>query len=472
MITNDDQSARQSENERIKLLISKITKFFTMEPTIPYNVGHQIKVDRQRQYLRWLLQSFIPLSVTALLFTAFNDPNYSNITSVIIMIPLIVGLPLFGLILNSKGYYNYASLLTVLFFEIGIIAGVILFENPNERIYMYFMLPIILSIYLFSISISMIVLTLNIAAIIILDRIFTQLADPNAIIFVIMYSTLSFIFFTLAVHSQNLLRKDHIKLISEKEKHVNYLEKMESIGQLSSGIVHNFNNILTVIKGYSELLQSNLKDNLELSEMIDEILKASTRAKDLNDKLLMFSKQDIHEFQPVDIHEIIDEITILAKNTFPSSIEITSHKTAEFSIIWGDRSSLFNILLNLIVNSRDAIDGRGSVNISTRLVASDISETSDDETTGKRYLSITNQTTNSDMYIQISVSDTGCGISKDDMKHLFTPYFTTKRSSGGTGLGLASVYGSIKSHNGAIYVESNVGQGTVFYLTLPINIDR
>lgn len=233
-------------------------------------------------------------------------------------------------------------------------------------------------------------------------------------------------------------------------------EKMEAIGQLAGGIAHDFNNQLTIVLGYCELLSSILSSNARLLEYVQKIACSGKRAADLTKQLLAFARKGVYKQKVVDIHGIILEVTSLLFRSIHKNITIETHLDASRPYVWGGATQLQNAVLNLSLNARDAMEHGG------RLLFETADVIVNEEFCREKNVSLTPGT-----YVSISVKDTGCGMNGEILKHIFEPFFTTKEDGKGTGMGLAAVYGIVKSHQGNIIVESSPGVGSSFTLFLP-----
>ena len=234
-------------------------------------------------------------------------------------------------------------------------------------------------------------------------------------------------------------------------------QKMESIGQLAGGIAHDFNNVLTGIMGYADLLQSSLEHDADLRDCASSILHAGERAAGLTRKLLDFSRKGKILSTPIDAHEVVRDTVDLVRHTLGQSINLKQDLAAEHTTVVGDPTQMQQALLNLCLNGRDAMPDGGVLTVTTRNVDLDLAqclESGSELQPGK--------------YLRISVRDTGIGIPADVRDRIFEPFFTTKAAGKGTGLGLAAVYGSVKDHQGAVSIESEVGRGTTFMMDLPV----
>ncbi|MBD3420870.1 MAG: response regulator [Chitinivibrionales bacterium] len=264
--------------------------------------------------------------------------------------------------------------------------------------------------------------------------------------------------FGLVGISRDITHRKKAELERERlEAKIRHHEKLDSLGQLAGGIAHDFNNMLSAIQGFAGLLRKKLlKENPKYSEYAGTILQASKRAADLIQKLLIFSRKSKHQAEVVDIHEEIRDVVKLLEHTIDKRIRIVQNLQAQPATIMGDRVQIQNALLNLAVNARDAMPIGGKLIFET-----DIEKIKEQE------LDNHPADLKPGMYLIVKVTDTGTGMDQKIKDRIFEPFFTTKASGKGTGLGLAGVYGTAKSHNGAIEVDSVPGQGTTFKLYLP-----
>lgn len=249
-----------------------------------------------------------------------------------------------------------------------------------------------------------------------------------------------------------------VRDITERKKMEEQLfaaQKMEAIGRLTGGIAHDFNNILATILGYASLLKNKYSQGDMLSEGLDAIEKSALRASKLTSQLLAYSRKGKLEKRSININHILDEIYDLISKTFEKSIKIEVMKDESLPTIEGDASQINQVLMNLVINARDAMPEGGTLQIRTFM--EEISEG----------IEKSNYTIQPGRYVSVRVADAGTGIDRDTLGHIFEPYFTTKRDKGGTGLGLSVVYGIVKGHGGYIDVNSEVGKGTEFLIYLP-----
>lgn len=233
-------------------------------------------------------------------------------------------------------------------------------------------------------------------------------------------------------------------------------QKMEAIGTLSGGIAHDFNNILAAITGYSQLALMRPEGNKLWLEDIRQVLKAAARASDLVRQILTFSRQQPQEKAPVQLAPIVEEALKLLRATLPSTIEIRRelHATAT---VFADATQIHQVVMNLGTNAYHAMMERGGV-LTVTLAEREFLQPLNDAGT----------TLPPGSYLVLTVADSGCGMSSETREKIFEPYFTTKEMGKGTGMGLAVVYGIVKSHRGMIAVTSELGQGSTFTVTLPI----
>jgi PAS domain S-box-containing protein len=237
------------------------------------------------------------------------------------------------------------------------------------------------------------------------------------------------------------------------ETQLHQAQKLDAVGQLAGGVAHDFNNMLAAILSSAELLTGNSTDPRQ-RRIGTTIVAAAERAAQLTRKLLTFARKEQLVTVPLDVHQIIREVITLLEHTIDPRITLGTHFEASRFMILGDPSQLQNALLNLGVNARDAMPDGGRLQFLTRCITLRSSDNLYRLEPGE--------------YIQVSVSDTGCGIPEKDLPRIFDPFFTTKEPGKGTGLGLAAVYGAMRSHRGSVRVESTCGVGTSFHLALPL----
>ena len=239
------------------------------------------------------------------------------------------------------------------------------------------------------------------------------------------------------------------------EEQYRQAQKVESIGRLAGGVAHDLNNLLTPILGYGEMMLSDLDSDDVCKEPVEEILRAGLRAKDLVSQLLAFSRKQTLEYKTLDVKKIISGIEKLLRRTIREDVEITVIPSSEPLTIRADIGQIEQVIMNLAVNAQDAMPEGGRLTIETARIKLDDSyvENHFDSETGD--------------YAMLALSDTGCGMDEEIRKQIFEPFFSTKGELG-TGLGLATVYGIIKQHEGNIFVYSEPGEGTTFKVYLPL----
>lgn len=241
------------------------------------------------------------------------------------------------------------------------------------------------------------------------------------------------------------------------QKQLYQSQKLESVGRLAGGISHDLNNLLSPILGYSEILVEDLSRGT-LRESAEEIHLAAERAGNLIRQLLAFSRKQLLEFKIINLNSILINFKKLLSRTIRENINLKFELAQELPNISGDVGQIEQVLLNLVVNSQDAIAGAGDIVFSTSATTIDEGSLIQFEGLIPGY------------YIKLSVKDSGCGMGSDIQREIFEPFFTTKDDDKGTGLGLSTVYGIIKQHQGTIWVESNVGEGVTFNIVLPVSM--
>jgi len=239
------------------------------------------------------------------------------------------------------------------------------------------------------------------------------------------------------------------------EEELRQSQKMEAFGQLAGGVAHDFNNLLTVILGHIALLQLQESLNPDQAAGLVEIAKAAERAANLTRQLLTFSRRQLFQPKPLDLNEVVANTSKMLQRLIGEHIGLETHFAPGGAPILADGTMMEQILINLAVNSRDAMSKGGRLIIQTAAVV--ISEAD----------ALANPKARSGAFIRLKVTDTGCGIGPKEMEHIFEPFFTTKEVGKGTGLGLATVFGIVAQHHGWIEVESKVNAGATFYIYLP-----
>jgi PAS domain S-box-containing protein len=238
------------------------------------------------------------------------------------------------------------------------------------------------------------------------------------------------------------------------EAQVRQTNKMDAVGRLASGVAHDFNNLLTVILGFAEILTADVAMADKHGRDLGEITKAAKRASGLTKQLLAFSRQQVLHAVPLDVNGLIKEMTGMLGRLIGEDIEVALALAPNLSLALADRGQLEQVVMNLVVNARDAMPDGGSVTI----------ETSDVELENS---SFHEEAIRQGHYVMLAISDTGSGMSRETQRRLFEPFFTTKEIGKGTGLGLSTTYGIVKQSKGYIWVYSEPGLGTTFKVYLP-----
>jgi two-component system, cell cycle sensor histidine kinase and response regulator CckA len=239
------------------------------------------------------------------------------------------------------------------------------------------------------------------------------------------------------------------------EEQLRQSQKMEAIGQLSGGVAHDFNNLLTVIQGHVSLLETEPTLAAELRESVTEIRQSAERAANLTRQLLAFSRRQTMQRTDLDLNEVVIHMTRMLKRILGEDIQLRLNYAPQPVCVHADAGMMEQVLLNLAVNSRDAMPQGGQLVLETGSVELD-------EAAAKQM-----PQARAGAFVCLSVSDTGCGIPPEILPHIFEPFFTTKDVGKGTGLGLATVYGIVQQHQGWSSVYSEAGQGTTFRIYLP-----
>jgi PAS domain S-box-containing protein len=243
------------------------------------------------------------------------------------------------------------------------------------------------------------------------------------------------------------------------EEQLRQSQKLETVGLLAGGAAHDFNNILTPILGYSEILMAGYSEKDPRYAQLKQIKKAAEHAKDLTHRLLAFSRKQLIELKSVDLGEIVRKVEDMLRRMIRENIQIEVAISPSLSKVRADVSQMEQALINLSINAQDAMPEGGRLTIEVRDV--DL-----DETYTAQHPEIT-----PGAYVMLSLSDTGTGMDEKTMEHIFEPFFTTKEVGKGTGLGLSAVYGIIKQHGGSLAVYSEKDQGSTFKIFLPCLAD-
>jgi|GEM_PF-1866193 len=260
-----------------------------------------------------------------------------------------------------------------------------------------------------------------------------------------------------ALESQAEKQKKTQKEKDLLEERIRHYQKMEAIGTLAGGIAHDFNNVLSPIQGYAEMLLDDLPTHDPQYEMAQEIFQAASRAKELIEQILTFSRQGETKNQIVSLQIIVKEALKLLRSTIPKNIEIRPNIMSQCKPVFADPTSLHQVIMNLCTNAFHAVQEKGgAIDVALKEI----------QVTAEGQHGISGLPPGD--YIRLTVSDTGCGMDKNTLEQIFNPYFTTKEEGKGTGLGLSISYGIIKKLNGDIKVYSEPNKGTTFHVYMPV----
>ena len=246
--------------------------------------------------------------------------------------------------------------------------------------------------------------------------------------------------------------EEELQLVEEQLRQA---QKMEAVGQLAGGIAHDFNNLLQVINGHTELALAELGDHPTLRPDLEEVARAGSRAARLVSQLLAFSRRQRMKPMSLDLNEVLGELTKMLRRVIGEHIHLEFRPADELGAFRGDRGMIEQVVMNLCVNARDAMRGGGRLTLET-------SVQSLDEIFCRRHA-----WARPGRFVTLSVIDTGCGMSPESRARIFEPFYTTKEPGQGTGLGLATVYGIVRQHEGIVHVESEPDHGTAFRLLFP-----
>ena len=239
------------------------------------------------------------------------------------------------------------------------------------------------------------------------------------------------------------------------ERQLLQAQKMEAVGRLAGGIAHDFNNVLTAILGYVGLLLDGLPTLSPLRPDLKEIRKAAERAAGLTRQLLAFSRKQVLEMRVLDLNELVADVDKLLRRLLGEDIDVLTKLDQTLGAVRADAGQLEQVVVNLAVNSRDAMPEGGKLTIETRNAELD-------DSYAREHVPV-----QPGRYVMLALSDTGVGMSAETISHVFEPFFTTKEAGKGTGLGLATVYGIVKQSGGYVWCYSEPGHGTTFKVYLP-----
>jgi PAS domain S-box-containing protein len=239
------------------------------------------------------------------------------------------------------------------------------------------------------------------------------------------------------------------------EEQVRHSQKMEAVGRLAGGISHDFNNLLGVIVGYSELLGMSLAGKEEQLKLLAQITRAAEQAASLTRKLLTFSRRQMTHHKLLDLNVVLRELENMLRSVVGENVELVLETGEQPCLVRSERDQIEQAVLNLVLNARDAMPHGGRLTLAVTAVVVD------------EDFARLNRPLQPGPHIRLTVRDTGCGMDAEIQGHIFEPFFTTKELGKGTGLGLTTVYGTVQQGGGAIVVESEPGKGTSFHIYLP-----
>jgi PAS domain S-box-containing protein len=260
----------------------------------------------------------------------------------------------------------------------------------------------------------------------------------------------------IAIFSQDITNQKQAETEKEKlQSQLMQVQKMESIGQLAGGVAHDFNNMLSVILGHTDLVLDQLDPGEPFYDNLQEIRKAAERSANLTRQLLTFARRQVIKPRIIDLNETVEGMLNMLRRLIGENIYLAWLPNKQHVQIQADPTQIDQIIANLCINARDAIKDVGVITIETHNVSFD-----------EDYCAVHAGFVPGN-YVELAISDNGCGMDSLTISHLFEPFFTTKDQGKGTGLGLASVYGAVKQNKGFINVDSELGQGTTFKVYLP-----
>jgi signal transduction histidine kinase len=234
-------------------------------------------------------------------------------------------------------------------------------------------------------------------------------------------------------------------------------QKMEAVGTLAGGIAHNFNNILYAISGYVSMARDDVKENLIVYQNLSKVLKAVTRGQELVNNILSFGRRQSYTFSLIKVVDVIEEAVSLLAPTLPKTINFETAIHLKKELVYGNHTQLEQVILNIVSNACDAMQGKGVITLGANVVSTDLQ------------LRLAYPTlAQASQCVELTISDTGSGLEKESIPRIFEPFYTTKEVGKGTGLGLATAHAIVRDHQGEIIVESEQGRGATFKIMLPL----
>jgi nitrogen-specific signal transduction histidine kinase/ActR/RegA family two-component response regulator len=240
------------------------------------------------------------------------------------------------------------------------------------------------------------------------------------------------------------------------EREFRQAQKMEAIGRLAGGVAHDFNNLLMVISGFTQMIAEQADTNEKVGKYVPQVLTAVQRATALTRQLLAFSRKQIQDLRVLDLNNVLTDFCKMLSSLIGEDVEMRVRPSSQECVVKSDKGQIEQVVMNLVVNARDAMPEGGVLTIETDRVNLDAT-----------YFQKHKAEVQPGEYIMLAITDTGMGMTESVQSHLFEPFFTTKEAGKGTGLGLSTVYGIVKQCNGYVWVYSELGKGTTFKVFFP-----
>ncbi len=259
----------------------------------------------------------------------------------------------------------------------------------------------------------------------------------------------------IGTHTDITDQKRALDELKKAETQLRHSQRMEAVGRLAGGVAHDFNNLLMVISGYADMVANKLGKTHALYRFLEEIQQASRSASGVTRQLLAFSRKQDQQLKSLNLTEVVTQLHKLLRRVIGEDIKLVTSLADDTAPVLADPAQIEQVVLNLVVNARDAMPGGGTLTLQTENVV---------RTTEEQTLHFTVPPGN---YVSLTVTDTGCGMEEAILERIYEPFFTTKDVHKGTGLGLSTVYGIVQQSNGYILVESQPGKGTRFTVLLP-----
>ncbi|MDB5048096.1 MAG: Histidine kinase [Fibrobacteres bacterium] len=261
------------------------------------------------------------------------------------------------------------------------------------------------------------------------------------------------------------LRREAEEALKDSEEKLRQAQKLESIGRLAGGVAHDFNNLLTAINGYTDMVLASMDDENSLKGYLHEVRRSGERAAELTHQLLAYSRKQVLVPKLLNLNSVVENMTNMLRRLIGDNIELASVPDLSLGLVKADPGQLEQVIMNLVVNAKDAMPDGGRITVETGTEILDVD--SDAMHPIDKEISI-----HPGRYVVLIVSDTGTGMDEDTRGRIFEPFFTTKEVGRGTGLGLSMVYGFVKQSGGNITVVSKPGEGTTFRIYLPMSAEN